>query len=67
MATIVNNPPASSEQGSGNGMGFFLGIIALIIFIAIVFIYVLPYVRNGLGGMQVNVPSDINVNLHNTK
>lgn len=64
MATIVNNPPANqTTEGSGNGMGFLLGAILLIVFLAVLFIYILPAIGQGFGGTSVNVPSDLNVNL----
>ncbi len=67
MATIVNNPPANqTTEGSGNGMGFLLGAILLIVFLAVLFIYILPAIGQnfgGFGGASVNVPSDFNVNL----
>jgi len=66
MATIVNNP---APNNSGSGMGFLLGIIILVIIGAIFFIYGLPYIRQGIGGggIQVNVPKDINVNVQQSK
>ncbi len=69
MATIVNNPPANNTNGSGgNGMGFLLGVIVLIIFVAVVIIYGLPYLRNMSGfTAQVNVPKSVDVNVNSTK
>lgn len=64
MATIVNNPPA--DTNSSGGMGFLLGIIALIIFAVLFFMYGLPMVSN-LGGTQVNVPDKIDVNVQQAK
>lgn len=62
MATIINNPPSDSPR-SGGGMGFLLGVIVLIVFAAIFIIYILPLIGRGFGGTQINVPSDLNVNL----
>lgn len=66
MSTVVNNPTPSNE-GNG-GMGFFFGIVLLIIFGVLFFIYGLPY----LGGAfqkyqapQINVPGKIDVNINN--
>lgn len=64
MATIVNNPPANqTAEGSSGGMGFLLGIILLIVFLAVLFIYILPAIGQNFTGSSVNIPSDINVNL----
>lgn len=66
MATVVNNPAPSN---SDSGMGFFLGIIILIIVGAIFFFYGLPYIQNGFGGggVKVDIPKDINVNVKQSK
>lgn len=62
MATIVNNPPGESTSWGG-GMSFLLGVILLIVFLAILFMYILPAVGFNLGGTQINVPRDFNVNI----
>jgi hypothetical protein len=62
MATVVNTPQPA--QTSNNGMGFFLGALILIIAAVIFFIYGIPYLQSAVRGPQVNVPSDINVNLN---
>lgn len=55
------------DHTSGDsGMGFFLGLIVLIIFLAIFVTYILPLLRNA-GTPAVNVPGNVNVNLHQTK
>ncbi len=66
MATIVNNPPSN---GDGGGMGFLLGIIILVVAGVVFFVYGLPYIQKGMGGggVQVNVPKDINVNVQQSK
>lgn len=66
MATTIVNP-ASSNNESGNGMGFLLGVIVLIVFAVIVVVYMLPYFKQGFGGIQVNVPKDVNVNVQQSK
>ena len=67
MATVINNPtPVTADSSSGNGMGFFLGIILLIVFVAILLMYGLPYLANSMRGPQVNVPSKVDINLHST-
>jgi len=61
MATIVNNP---APNNSGGGMGVLIGILILIAAGVLFFIYGLPYVQRGMnGGVQVNIPKDINVNV----
>ena len=68
MATIINNPPVTNNETGGNGMGFLLGIIILIVFVAIILIYGLPILKNMSGfSAQVNVPKNINVNVNTTK
>jgi hypothetical protein len=64
MATTVVNPAPNN-----NGMGFLIGIIILIIFGVLFFIYGLPYIQglSSNGGVQVNVPKSIDVNVNQTK
>ncbi len=62
MATIINNPPSSD-----NSMGLIVGIVFLIIVGGILYYYRFP-ILNWMGrGVQVNVPSDINVNVQQAK
>lgn len=65
MATIVNNPaPSNTGDSSGGGMGFLLGVIVLVLFIAVLLYVGLPYLRSGFGGgTQVNIPDKVNVNV----
>ena len=68
MATIVNNPPANTESGSGSG--FLIGIILLIVFAVLFIFYGIPYFNNYMGGgqaPQINVPSKIDVNINQPK
>lgn len=65
MATIVNNP---APNDSGGGMGFLLGVIILVAVGVLFFIYGLPYLQQlTSGGVQVNVPKDINVTVQQQK
>lgn len=60
MATIVNTPGATRENG--NGFGFLIGVILLAI-VLFAFIYIgLPALRN-MNPIQVNIPSKIDVNV----
>jgi hypothetical protein len=65
MATVVNNPAPAREDGSG--MGFLLGVILLIVFAVLFFLYGLPYLTSTFSGPQVNVPGQIDVNVNNPK
>lgn len=70
MATTIINPTPSNEGSSGNnGMGFLLGAIVLIVFAVLFFVYGLPYLQGltGSGGVQVNVPKSIDVNVNQPK
>jgi hypothetical protein len=64
MAKIVEHVHDSGDSG----MGFFLGILLLIGFLAFMFYWGLPYVRNFAsqqqnGGVQIQVPDKIDVNV----
>lgn len=65
MATVINNPGTAQESNSG--IEFLLGVILLIVFAILFFVYGLPYIANSLSGSQVNVPGkvDVNVNIPN--
>ena len=70
MATIVNNPAPTSDNSQG-GMGFFLGVILLLIFAFLFFYYGLPLITNSVrsasSGPSVNIPGKIDVNVHTNK
>lgn len=65
--TVVNTAPA--QKSGGNGSGFLLGVIVLIVFVVLFLVYGLPYVRNltGGSGVQVNIPDKIDVNVNQSK
>lgn len=67
MATVVNTPGTTTSDSSG-GMGFLLGVVLLIIFAVLFFLYGLPYLTQSMQGPSVNVPGevDVNVNMPNT-
>ena len=71
MATIVNNPPVNTDNGSGNG--FLIGIILLIVFVVLFVFYGLPLLGNagganqGAQAPQVNIPGKIDVNVNQPK
>lgn len=65
MTTIVNTPPADN---SGGPMGMIIGLIVLIVLGYLVWIYGLPALRSvGSGTPQINVPSQIDVNINQPK
>jgi len=59
MATIVNNP---APDNSGGPMGMIIVVIVLLVLGYLGYVYGLPAVRQ-MGTPQINVPSDINVNV----
>lgn len=62
MTTIINTPQPASDQSSG--MGMIIGLVVLIVFGLLFFVYGLPALRNmKLGTPQINVPSSIDVNI----
>lgn len=61
MVTVVNNPPSNN---SGGGMGMIIGVIVLIVLGYLFFMYGLPAIRQTqIGTPQINVPSQIDVNI----
>lgn len=68
MATTIVNPAPSNNSSDNNWMGFLIGGIVLIVFVGLVFIYVLPILQGlGGGGIQVNVPKNIDVKVQQSK
>lgn len=62
MATIVNNPPASNN--SGGPLGMIIVVIVLLVLGYLGYVYGLPALRQvQVGTPQINVPSEINVNV----
>lgn len=67
MTTIVNTPPASNESG-GNTMGMIIGLVFILVIGYALVVYALPALKNmQIGAPQINVPSDIDVNVKQTK
>ena len=72
MATTIINPAPTNNTTTDNGMGFLLGVIALIVFGFIFFIYGFPLIKqtlNGLGsgGINITLPKTVNVKVQQTK
>ncbi|HET7099290.1 MAG TPA: hypothetical protein VFI61_03600 [Patescibacteria group bacterium] len=61
MTTIVNNPPSDN---SGGPMGMIIGIIVLVVLGYFAYVYGLPAIRNMSGTPQINIPSEIDVNVN---
>ena len=57
-------PHVRTTDGS-SGMGFMMGIILFIIFVFALLYYGLPLLRSGMSTPSVNVPGQIDVNVHN--
>lgn len=67
MTTIVNTPPATNND-SGGMMGMVFGLIVLVILGYLFVFYGVPAIRQFQSrGIQINVPSDINVNVNKTE
>ncbi|HCQ31451.1 TPA: hypothetical protein DIU27_03670 [Candidatus Collierbacteria bacterium] len=62
--TIINNP--SGDSGSGMGMVF--GVIILVVVGYLIWVYGIPAIQQMQSeGVQINVPSSIDVNVNQTK
>lgn len=61
MTTIVNNPAPSND--SGGGMGMIIGLVVLVVLAYLFFVYGLPALKQ-IGSPQINVPSEIDVNIN---
>lgn len=62
MATIVNNPPAET---SGGGAGWVVGALILLLAVVLFFMYGLPALNRATTTPEVNIPSEIDVNVSN--
>lgn len=64
MATIVNTPASTTDNGSG--AGFMLGVIALLVFLAVLIFYGIPALQRAGSSTapSVNVPENIDVNVN---
>lgn len=69
MPTTIINPAPSNNSENNNGIGFLLGVIVLVVFAVLFFVYALPYIRGfgDNGGVQVNIPKSIDVNVKQSK
>jgi len=64
MTTIVNTPPAV-DNSSGGPMSWIIGLVILLVLLYFGYVYGLPAIRNiQLGTPQINIPSQIDVNVN---
>ncbi len=66
MATIVNTTPTTSGETGSSGMGFLLGVIVLVLFAFVFFVYGLPYISGAVRSTQspqIQVPDKVDVNV----
>lgn len=61
MTTIVNTPP--QNQDSGNGVAMTIGVVILVVFVYLLFVYGLPAIR-GASTAQINIPDKVDVNVN---
>ena len=66
MTTIINSPPAQKE--SGGMVGMIIGILALVVVGYLFITYGIPVMKQmQYGSTQINVPSEIDVNINQAK
>ncbi len=66
MATIINNPPASSDSSGPISMIILLVVLLVLGYLG--FVYGLPAIKRMQPGTpQINVPSQIDVNIKQTQ
>ena len=68
MAEVIHHDIDHVQSNTGNGTGFLVGVILLVIVLFLLFYYGLPALRNASqsAAPQVNVPGKIDVNVHNS-
>lgn len=65
MATIINNPPSDNSSGP---MGMIIGFVILLVLGYLIYVYGIPAIQQvKVGTPQINVPSQIDVNINQTK
>ena len=72
MTTTIINPAPTNNSNTSGGMGFLIGVIALIVFGFVFFVYGLPLIKQGLsglgsGGIQITLPEKVDVNVQQEK
>ncbi|HSW89638.1 MAG TPA: hypothetical protein VLH19_02070 [Patescibacteria group bacterium] len=62
MATVINNPPA--QNNSSGLFGMIIGMIFIVVLLFLGYVYGLPALKSmQFGTPQINVPSQIDVNV----
>lgn len=51
-----------TNGNQGNGMGFLMGVVLLIVFLVLLFYYGIPMLNSATQQPTINVPDEINVN-----
>ena len=65
MTTVINTPQPDND--SSGGMGMIIGLVVLVVFGFLFFVYGLPALRNmRFGGTEINIPDKIDVNVNQT-
>jgi hypothetical protein len=67
MPAIINNPPAPAHPDqTDSGLGFFIGLLVVIILGVLFFAYALPVMRrnSNSGTTNISVPDKINVDVN---
>jgi len=65
MATIINNPPS---ENSGGPMGLIFGLVILLVLGYLIYVYGIPAMQGvRVGTPQINIPSQIDVNVNQAK
>lgn len=72
MATTIINPSPTNNSSNDSGMGFLFGVIILIAFGFVFFVYGVPLIKQGLsgignGGINVTLPKTVDVKIQQTK
>lgn len=63
MPTVIEHSHSQNDSGLGN----LLAVVLILALAVLFFIYGLPYVSNAFRTPQVNVPSQIDVNVQQPK
>lgn len=62
MATVINTPAQTRDDGSA--IGFLMGIVLLAVALFLFFVYGLPFMRQVNNTPQINIPGRFDINLH---
>ena len=65
MTTVINNPGENNGNNANGGAGVVIGAVLVLLVLAIVLIYSLPYIRQQIDAMSHPGNPTINVQLPN--